>query len=85
MYKNTKIFLFLHERKVPCDLISKTLCKSEMSENVEFKFISVCFAVLILIALRARYSPKLLTFREEGERENCYWLSDNGRECVKPV
>lgn len=85
MYKNTKIFVFLHERKVPWELISKTLCKFKMSENVEFKFISVCFAVLYLLQLRPLYSLKFLTFREEGERENCYWLSDNGRECVKPV
>lgn len=48
MYKKDKIFLFLHERKAPCDLISRALCKFKMSENVEFKSAPVCFAALML-------------------------------------
>lgn len=70
MYKNTEIFLFLQERKVPCDLISKTLCKFKMSENAEFKLISVCFAVLILIAVKSTLLSQTSNLqRRRGERK----------------
>lgn len=70
MYKTTKIFLFLHERKVPCNLISKKLCKFKMSENVEFKFISVCFAVLILITVKSTLLFQTSNLqRRRGERK----------------
>lgn len=70
MYKNTKIFLFLHERKVLCDLISKALCKFQMSENLDFKFISACFSVLMLTRVKSTLLSQTSNLqRRRGERK----------------
>lgn len=70
MCKNTKIFLFLHKRKVPCDLISKTLYKCKKAENFKFQLICVCFTVLILIIVKSMLLSQTSNLqRRRGERK----------------